>query len=401
MASFTLSSTSTLARTLASGETGFLGVNGALSIASGPAVDGAGSIKLTVLGAIQAFNGQAVDHDGTTLRLDVGASGYLGSSTSDTVSARISSAADVTNHGTIQSGEDGLDLRETDGAASLRVFNHGSISARSDGMVLQSGSGNTTVFNTGEVVGLQYGIFNAFSGQSGTTTIINSGKIVGEDVGYGGDDSTETIRNSGEIIGGIELAGGDDVYRGANGKVVGVVAGEDGNDKIFGGAYDEEFSGGAGNDELRGRGGDDKLLGDDGEDKLFGGTGNDNMSGGTGDDVLRGKDGDDALKGNAGADKLAGGRGNDTLSGGGGNDVFVIRPAAGNDTITDFANNKDKIDITSFGLRPSDFGSEVAPALSNAGGGSTRLDLTELGGEGVLLIDGLSFANADSSDFIF
>lgn len=139
MTSFTITGTSVTAEVLATGETGFVGVNGALTT-PGTSIDGDGSVRITILGAVQAFGGFAIDHDGSDLLLDVGAQGYLGSSTSDTVNALVTSSALVSNFGVIQSDSDALDLRDSGGSALIRVVNHGDISARSDGLVLQSGT---------------------------------------------------------------------------------------------------------------------------------------------------------------------------------------------------------------------------------------------------------------------
>ena len=88
-------------------------------------------------------------------------------------------------------------------------------------------------------------------------------------------------------------------------------------------------------DELTG---DTSLTGNDaGIDNLFGGTGDDTLSGGAGNDSLSGGDGNDTL---------TGGAGNDTLTGGSGNDKFVfLLTTNGIDTITDFNNGNDTIQL--------------------------------------------------------
>jgi serralysin len=99
--------------------------------------------------------------------------------------------------------------------------------------------------------------------------------------------------------------------------------------------------------------GDDTLTGNDvanilgaggGDDQLIGGNGNDQLIGGTGDDQLIGGNGDDRLSGGRGNDILRGQAGNDELNGGWGSDTFVY--LAGDDTITDFADNVDTIQIS-------------------------------------------------------
>jgi Ca2+-binding RTX toxin-like protein len=77
-----------------------------------------------------------------------------------------------------------------------------------------------------------------------------------------------------------------------------------------------------GNDTLNGLGGNDRLEGGDGGDKLFGG------------------DGDDVL---------VGGTGQDTLNGGAGADIFTFGPGDGANTIADFQDGLDLIDVAAYG----------------------------------------------------
>jgi Ca2+-binding RTX toxin-like protein len=78
-----------------------------------------------------------------------------------------------------------------------------------------------------------------------------------------------------------------------------------------------------------------------GNDNIYGDAGNDILNGNDGNDLLLGEPGNDILIGNNGNDILLGGDGNDTLNGGIGSDQFAFDlsplPAAGVDTITDFA----------------------------------------------------------------
>ena len=80
---------------------------------------------------------------------------------------------------------------------------------------------------------------------------------------------------------------------------------------------------------LSGLGGNDLLQGVGGADNLLGGNGNDNLQGGAGNDTLTGGSGDDVLAGGAGRDR------------------FVFNSNDGDDTITGFQNNRDKIVIDS------------------------------------------------------
>ena len=131
--------------------------------------------------------------------------------------------------------------------------------------------------------------------------------------------------------------------------------------------------------------GDDRLFGGRGDDELYGGEGSDTLKGGTGADTLWGGSGDDMLDGGAGADVLDGGIGFDT---------FIFAPGHGEDTVTDFRNGRDLIDIKAFGLP----GFDDLAVSSDTGG--VIIDLTDHGG-GTILLEGFDSANLDAADFLF
>ena len=102
-----------------------------------------------------------------------------------------------------------------------------------------------------------------------------------------------------------------------------------------------------------------------GDDDIYGDAGNDILNGNDGNDLLLGETGNDILNGNDGNDALLGGNGNDTLTGGTGSDQFAFDqsslPAAGVDTITDFALYSDTILL----------GKTVFSSLETVGGNPT------------------------------
>jgi Ca2+-binding RTX toxin-like protein len=85
------------------------------------------------------------------------------------------------------------------------------------------------------------------------------------------------------------------------------------------------------------------------------------LDGGDGNDLINGGSGNDTLIGGNGNDTLIGGAGKDVLTGGSGADVFVFGPAvaASADTITDFVQGVDKLQITG-----TDYGGLPAGALA-------------------------------------
>ena len=94
------------------------------------------------------------------------------------------------------------------------------------------------------------------------------------------------------------------------------LTGDESDDMLRGGAFDNVFEGLDGNDLLDGGTGDDTLRGDADNDFLIGGDGQDTLEGGSGDDTLLGGPGDDTLSGGPGMDLLLGGEGADVLFGG-------------------------------------------------------------------------------------
>jgi hypothetical protein len=104
------------------------------------------------------------------------------------------------------------------------------------------------------------------------------------------------------------------------------------------------------NDTLKGLLGDDILNGGKAHDLVVGGYGNDVLYGDAGNDRLQGGIGRDTLFGGAGSDTLNGGIGPDVLVGNAGNDRFAFKigdsPLSDPDTISDFRQGKDKIDLS-------------------------------------------------------
>lgn len=218
---------------------------------------------------------------------------------------------------------------------------------------------STVVSVTGQTVlatsldGMHYGDFGlggmreAQNGDSADNLLLGDmrhDKLTGK----GGQDT---------LIGGngsdLERGGGgnDRLYGGAHADDLN---GNGGADKIYAGIGDDTADGGASLDLLEGGWGDDllfggtdrdTLIGEDGDDTLDGGTGVDRLDGGDGKDELSGGGGGDALFGGIGADRLDGGTAADTLDGGGGADLFLFSADGSTDTIADFADGSDLIDV--------------------------------------------------------
>lgn len=193
--------------------------------------------------------------------------------------------------------------------------------------------------------------------------------------------------------------GGDDIVTIQDGTIGGVRAGE-GNDKITGGNLDDNLGGGVGDDTINGGAGFDTItyhnaggsftppehgafanLSDtavtrtiDGVERTVAGgqvwdnwgdtdtvsnveavrgsNFDDVMIGGAADESLIGRGGADRLEGGDGNDYLQGGAGDDVLIGGSGGDVFDISrgAGAGTDSIADFTDGVDTLDLTGYGF---------------------------------------------------
>ncbi len=184
--------------------------------------------------------------------------------------------------------------------------------------------------------------------------------------------------------------------------------GADGFDKLVGSAAMDELHGygdgdildaGGGNDVLYGGEGYDLLLGGSGHDKLYGEAGKDTLVGNSGRDELYGGAGDDIMDGSSGDDTLDGGAGDDTLWGDRcdtpGADTFVFAAGHGHDTIKDFHNGIDKIDLRAFGNV-----STLGDFTAMQDGADVVIDLTGSDG-GTITLENFALDDLDVSDFIF
>lgn len=333
----------------------------------------ASRVKIFNTGTISSSN------DGVDLR---GSNGFFlntGTVTAGDFGLRLSGASvDADNSGTIAATVSGVLT-----TANVRFSNSGHVAGEENAISVEGSGDAGDIFNQGSIIGGNYGI-RVFTNTE-AQTLVNSGTISGTIASYdtsAASESEDTIRNSGEMLGDVTLGTGNDRYLGSgDGWVDGTVFGGSGLDILRGGSRADSFEGGSGGDIMRGKGGDDTLLGDGGAD------------------VMRGNAGNDTLEGGNAKDTLNGGRDDDMLTGGAGADNFVFNRKAGDDEITDFGDGADTIDLTAFGLRNVDF-DQVLDALGRAGGGASLLDLDALGGEGSVLIQGLTVAQAQLSDFV-
>ena len=287
MASFFLFDASTTARTLTSGEFGFIGQLGSLAV-SGAAISSTGNVEVTLFGSLFATS-SAIDHSAGSFVLQVGKNGTANSSNDDTFDIDFTTSAFVSNDGSLLSGSDALDIR---GNGLIEILNTGSISGRSDGIVTSAVGAIAEIVNHGSIAGGDGGIDHLDGGGS---RIVNFGSIVGDDYGISGGDRVDVVRNAGTIEGGVIT--------------------EDRADRVVNSGEIDRV-----------------LLG-------------------TGDDVYigRGAGSADLVDASAGKDTLRSSQADDTFVGGGGGDVFIFGRHGGSDVIRDFGG--DKINLSALGIR--------------------------------------------------
>lgn len=175
--------------------------------------------------------------------------------------------------------------------------------------------------------------------------------------GSAGDDELFGFRGDDTMLGGagndvLKGGGGEDIIKGAVGadNVNGgsgddVLRGNGGFDTIIGGTGDDMLFGGGGRDNLRAGAGDDTMNGNGGADTIDAGSGDDIIDGANGSDNIDAGAGNDIVRGGNGADTIEGGAGDDRLTGGSRVDTFVFASDGGDDVVTDYEDNLDKIQI--------------------------------------------------------
>jgi Ca2+-binding RTX toxin-like protein len=352
-----------------------LQLGGTVGSSTGQAhLDAAGEISVLNGVGVQTWGGQNVVINSGRITADVG--------------VNLASTLDhLTNSGSILGLTHAVHMQDF----GVTLSNLGSLSASHGSAVLVEGDSGS-VLNTGHISGAGGAIEVRTDGRFDLT---NSGSITGNIVSTGA--AQDTIANTGTITGDVSLGAGNDRYGG--GHLSGQLSMGLGNDTVDarGNAVAGEIldSGGAdtyyvdsdltrivdtgpgrdtvlawssfhldaGLEVLRlfgagdlngfGNGLASRITGNSGNNRLSGGMGNDTLSGAAGNDILRGGMGADVLFGGAGDDTLRGDLGRDTLTGGSGRDTFVFNAlnqtgpdAASADTITDFTQGEDRIDLS-------------------------------------------------------
>jgi len=208
-------------------------------------------------------------------------------------------------------------------------------------------------------------------------------------------DSKDHVVNHGTIKGKIYLGSGEDIFDNRGGTLFGKVEGGAGDDTlIVDSAKTKLFENGGseGYDTVKST--VSYTLSENVERLILMGKGDLSGKGNNDESDLFGNAGDNKLFGLGGGDILDGGKGNDTLDGGEGADTFVFKSGYGRDTILDFEDGMDTIDVSKWN-DVDDF-ADLKSHMDLSGG-----DVLITFGKDVLRLANTSEGDFDANDFIF
>ena len=136
------------------------------------------------------------------------------------------------------------------------------------------------------------------------------------------------------------------------------------------------------------------VTGDDNINFIIGSEGDGTFTTLGGKDIVFSEEGDDLLVGGEGVDTLEGGAGDDWLGGGEGADTFVFNSGDGSDTITDFEDGTDTIDLSAISSITG-----FSDLTITQEGDDTKIDLGEDVGE--VILQDFTATDLDATDFDF
>lgn len=332
--------------------------------------------------------------------------------------AVISGAADVkievAKGGSVSGGTYGI---YAPGAINGSVVNHGSVNGGAGfGVMLGTGS---DVRNAGDisglvgvqiigdkssfineagssVIGTTYGVY-AGTATGNVSKITNHGLLVAPDAGYAiiGGDGNEKVVSDGKVIGRIALDDGNDRLDLRGGTMSGDFLGGDGDDTLITDKSSHKLIENASEGTDTVQSSVNYKLSSEVERLILTGNGDIDGTGGDTANILRGNGGDNVLKGMAGADELFGGKGVDKLFGGDDADIFHFSKGDGKDTIADLATGIDDVDLS--GWNGIGNFTQVLSHAQNDGDGNVVIK----NGNDSLTILNMEKGDLDMNDFTF
>jgi Ca2+-binding RTX toxin-like protein len=351
-----------------------------------PCIDnpsGAHDNRIDILGKLRSTFDLIISL-GENTTITVAASGRL-TGTDDGILA-YGSASTVTNFGRIDI--DGTAIHtETD----IAIDNFGTVNGE-EGVSLDFG----TLVNHagGRISGSIYAIHSMTGTDTRMVKITNDGLIESDATAILGRYGKEIVVNRGTIHGTIDLAGGDDSFDNRKGRIDGDVIGGGQDDTLITASAVTRLIEGAvgGMDTVRST--VSYTLNDNVETlRLIGGADID-ATGNNGLNIIVGNSGDNRLSGLGGNDSLDGGRGDDRLTGGlFAQDTFVFATGYGTDTITDFEDGTDNIDLEGFKAVTG-----FDDLFDNHASETPIGDLVISAGNDRLIIKNMTLAQLDESD---
>lgn len=335
---------------------------GTLNLTNSGTIDSANSSIRAEADNFRITNEKAGEMSGSVAIYSTGDHGIIknyGSISSDNEGVELGGASDLFNMkgATIDATSYGVRLLHT--GASLT--NRGTIDSDGRGVAMEAAK--TDLTNSGHIEGVSYaidvsatgskivneanGVLEAssaavnFSFGSGKSTFTNEGTVTSTGgMALYDASGTTTVINKGTIIGAISLGSGADIFKNSGGTVSGTISGGAGNDiyvvdrtSLTLSEFDNQ-----GKDTVRSS--VSWTLGTGFETLELTGSGAISAYG----NALA-----NTLVGNSRLNHLYGFGGNDRLTGGNGADTFHFEIGTGKDTITDFTDGTDRIDLTEYG----------------------------------------------------
>lgn len=355
-----------------------------------PCIDnpsGAHDNRIDILGKLRSSFDLIISL-GENTTITVAASGRL-TGTDDGISA-YGSASTVTNHGKIDVNGTAI-TTETDIATDNFGTVNGEVGVSLDLGTLVNHAG-------GRISGSIYAIHSMTGTDTRMVKITNDGLIESDATAILGNYGKEIIVNRGTIHGTIDLAGGNDSFDNRKGKIDGdVIGGGQDDTLITASAVTRLIEGSVGGmDTVRST--VSYTLNANVETLRLIGSADVNATGNNGLNILVGNSGDNRLSGLGGNDSLDGGRGDDRLTGGlFAQDTFVFATKYGTDTIIDFEDGTDNIDLE--GLKAI---TSFDDLVDNHANETAKGDLVISANHDRLIIRNMTLAQLDENDvFVF